>query len=156
MRHDDPAALRPDHRRRFVTGFLRGQATYAIHCNPDNPVGTLLSIERTLRGLETVQARIDTDIASDKKAMAEYQVQVELAFEHEERLNELLEEQARLNAELDLDKNVQQVMLPDNDNEEEEDSDDAGIDVGNVIDADEPERGEFNGIKKKPIVALEM
>ena len=123
----------------FVTGFLRGQATYAIHCNPDNPLGTLLSIERTLRGLETVQARIDTEIAGDEKAMTEYQVQVDLGFEHEERLKELLEEQARLNAELDLDKNVQQTMSADDDGEESED-DDAVIDAESVVDADEPER----------------
>ena len=140
----------------FVIGFLRGQATYAIHCNPDNPLGTLLSIERTLRGLETVQARIETDIVRDEKAMTEYQVQVDLTFEHEERLKELLEEQGRLNAALDLDKNVQQVMSSDDANGEEADGDDVVIDAESVIDADEPERDGNERVKLRWSSVLEM
>ena len=100
-----------------VSAFLRGQATYAIHCNHDNPIGTLMSVERTLRNLETVQTRIESEIERDEKAMIEYQVQSELGFEHEEKLKELLVEQSRLNAALDLDKDDKQAVAADSDSE---------------------------------------
>ncbi|MGB9151687.1 MAG: hypothetical protein WCD70_01200, partial [Alphaproteobacteria bacterium] len=119
-----------------VSTFLRGQATYAVHLNADNPIGSLMSIERTLRGLETVQTRIESEIERDEKAMVEYQVQGERDFEHEERLKELLVEQARLNAALDLDKDDKQATTADNDNEEI-----AFLDAESVISADAPERG---------------
>lgn len=100
-----------------IAAYLRGNATYAIHYNIDNPTGTLLSIERTLRGLESIEARLAEEIARDEKALAEYKVQIERAFEHEERLKQLLAEQAKLNAELDLDKDDAQAIVADNDNE---------------------------------------
>jgi hypothetical protein len=108
-----------------IAAYLRGNATYAIHYNIDNPTGTLMSIERTLRGLESIEARLADEISRDEKALAEYKVQIERAFEHEKRLKELLVEQAKLNTELDLDKDDAQAIVADNDNE-------AGI----VIDVD--------------------
>ncbi|MDR3434914.1 MAG: hypothetical protein P4L95_23920, partial [Rouxiella aceris] len=91
-----------------VSTFLRGEATYTINYNPDSPIGTMMSIERTLQGLETVQSRLESDIARDEKALAEYKLQSEKPFEHEEKLKDLLAKQARLNALLDLDKDDKQ------------------------------------------------
>ncbi|MGB9154800.1 MAG: SNF2-related protein, partial [Alphaproteobacteria bacterium] len=119
-----------------VSTFLRGQATYAVHLNADSPIGSLMSIERTLRGLETVQTRIESEIERDEKAMAEYQVQGERDFEHEERLKELLVEQARLNAALDLDKDDKQATTAD------DDEDITFINAESVISSDAPERGD--------------
>ena len=76
-----------------------------------------MSIERTLRGLETVQARLEADTLRDEKALAEYRLQSEKPFEHMERLNDLLTEQTRLNAALDLDKDDKQATTADNDND---------------------------------------
>jgi hypothetical protein len=111
-----------------ISAFLRGEATYTVNYNPDSPIGTLMSIERTLRGLETVQSRLEADILRDEKALAEYKLQAEKTFEHMERLNDLLAEQIRLNAALDLDKDDKQATIADNDNDN--------------IGADKPERND--------------
>ena len=121
-----------------VSTFLRGEATYTINYNPDSPIGTLMSIERTLRGLETVQSRLETDIQRDEKAQAEYKLQSEKPFEHEDRLKELLAEQARLNAALDLDKDDKQATVADTEES-------ASIDSESVICADAPMREENEG-----------
>jgi hypothetical protein len=68
--------------------FIRGAGTYSAHINADNPIGTMQSIEHTLRALD--------------RAVADEQAQ--RPFEHEARLKELLARQAQLNAALDLDK----------------------------------------------------
>ena len=120
-----------------LSTYLRGEAIYAINVNFDNPVGTLMSIERTLRGLETVKERLDTEIDRETKALAEYRMQSEKPFDHEERLKELLVEQARLNAALDLDKDDSQAVVADNDNEE---GSSPVIDVDSIIRADVPLR----------------
>ncbi|MDR3425797.1 MAG: hypothetical protein P4M13_12125, partial [Alphaproteobacteria bacterium] len=91
-----------------VSTFLRGEATYTINYNPDSPIGTIMSIERTLQGLETVQSRMESDLQRDKKALAEYKLQSEKPFEHEEKLKDLLAKQAQINALLDLDKDDKQ------------------------------------------------
>jgi hypothetical protein len=57
-----------------------------------------MSVECTMRGLENIAARLSEEIARDERALAEYRVQSEKAFEHKERLKELLAEQAKLNA----------------------------------------------------------
>ena len=118
-----------------VSTYLRGAATYTVNFNPDSPIGTLMSIERTLAGLETVQSRLESDLERDEKALAEYKLQREKPFEHDDRLKELLAEQTRLNAALDLDKSDKQTAtFADNDNEEGE-----SLDVANLILADTPE-----------------
>ena len=66
--------------------FIRGKETYKANLNPENPLGTISSIEHTLRGLD------------------------HRAFEHEARLKDLLAKQAQLNACLDLDKHGPQIV----------------------------------------------
>jgi hypothetical protein len=120
-----------------VAAFLRGNATYAIHYNVDNPTGTIMSIEHVLRSLETVLTRLENEITHDEKALIEYQVQSEIPFEYEARLQELLIEQTRLNAMLDLDKDDKQAVTADNDNEEA-----PVLDVDGMTATDMPERGD--------------
>src|SRR5271165_2410508 len=69
-----------------------------------------MSIERTLRGFEAIQGRLESDIARDQKEVAEYRVESEKPFEYEEQLKQLLVKQAQLNAELDLGKDDKQAV----------------------------------------------
>ena len=94
-----------------------------------------MSIERTLRGLETIKARLENEITRDDKALAEYKAQSEKPFEHEKRLKELLAEQKRLNAALDLDKDDRQAITATTEDEEA-----APLDVDSITDSDTPER----------------
>jgi N12 class adenine-specific DNA methylase len=95
---------------REVTAYLRGFAAYTFHHNPENALGTIMSIERTLRGFEAIQGRLESDIARDQKELAEYRVESEKPFEYEEQLKQLLVKQAQLNAELDLGKDDKQAV----------------------------------------------
>ncbi len=88
--------------------FVRGQATYSSKLNPVNPVGTIQSIEYTLRNLDKLADDQRIRVARIEKELADYQMQADRSFEHEERLKQLLSRQAELDAALDLDKGDQQ------------------------------------------------
>ncbi len=88
--------------------FVRGEATYSAKFNPANSVGTIQSIEYTLRNLDKLEEEQRSRVARIAKELVDYQLQAERPFEHEERLKELLARQAELDAALDLDKGDQQ------------------------------------------------
>ena len=89
--------------------FIRGRATYSANLNPANPVGTVQSIDHTLRSLDKLAAERQGRVARAEKALVDYQAQADRPFEHEERLKRLLARQSELNSQLDLDKGDQQV-----------------------------------------------
>jgi hypothetical protein len=88
--------------------FVRGRATYSAKLNAANPVGTIQSIEHTLRNLDRLAAEQQTRVARIEKELADYRSQADRPFEHEERLKQLLARQNELNSLLDLDKGDQQ------------------------------------------------
>jgi hypothetical protein len=92
--------------------FVRGRATYSANLNPTNPVGTVQSIEHTLRSMDKLEAEQQSRVARAEKELVDYQAQTDRPFEHEERLKELLARQSELNSKLDLDKGDQQVSEP--------------------------------------------
>jgi hypothetical protein len=89
--------------------FIRGKDTYRANLNAENPIGTMQSIEHTLRALDRLASEEKEQIERQEKALADYQAQLNRAFEHEEKLKELLARQAQLNAALDLDKGERQI-----------------------------------------------
>ncbi|MBS1854936.1 MAG: DEAD/DEAH box helicase family protein [Acidobacteria bacterium] len=88
--------------------FVRGRATYSANLNPANPIGTVQSIEHTLRSLDKLASEQQSRAASVEKQLADFRGQADRPFEHEDRLKQLLARQAELNAQLDLDKGDQQ------------------------------------------------
>ena len=90
--------------------FLRGKATYKANLNPENPLGTIASIDHVLRNLDGKAEAGKRDIEQQEKALTDYKVQMGRPFEHEQRLGELMVKQAELNAALDLDKHEAQVV----------------------------------------------
>jgi N12 class adenine-specific DNA methylase len=98
--------------------FVRGRETYRANLNAENPIGTIQSIEHTLRGLDRLAEEEQARIERQEKALADYQAQCGKAFEHEQRLKELLAKQAELNAALDLDKHERQVAQDSAETEE--------------------------------------
>ena len=89
--------------------FVRGALTYRAQFNPENPLGSMQSIEAVLRNLDRRAQEEREASEREQKALAEYREQMDRPFEHEARLKELLARQAELNAALDLDKNERQV-----------------------------------------------
>ena len=93
--------------------FVRGAATYSANLNPENPIGTIQSIEHALRSVERHAENDREHIAKLQKTLADYRAQANKPFEQEQKLRELLARQAQENAALDLDKNEQQVAPDD-------------------------------------------
>jgi len=89
--------------------FIRGRETYKANLNPDNPQGTISSIEHVLRSLDRKAEEEQHEIERQEKDLSDYRAQMDRPFEHEGRLKELLAKQAQLNAALDLDKNEHQI-----------------------------------------------
>jgi hypothetical protein len=99
--------------------YVKGALTYRAQLNPENPVGTIQSIEHVLRNLDRRKEQEREEIERQEKALSEYRQQLDRPFEHEQRLKELLVKQAQLNAALDLDKNERQVAPDDPQTEKE-------------------------------------
>jgi hypothetical protein len=89
--------------------FIRGAGMYPAHLNPENTVGTVQSIEHTLRSLERVVTQQQERADYLQKTLTDYQTQANRPFEHDTRLKELLVRQEQINALLDLDKGERQV-----------------------------------------------
>ena len=89
--------------------FIRGAGMYPAHLNPENTVGTVQSIEHTLRSLERVATQQQERADYLQKTLTDYQAQANRSFEHGTRLKELLVRQEQINALLDLDKSERQV-----------------------------------------------
>jgi hypothetical protein len=90
--------------------FVRGAATYSANLNVTNPVGTIQSIEHTLRSLDKLGAEQQARVARVERELSDYQLQCNLPFEHEARLKQLLARQSELADILDLDKGDQQAV----------------------------------------------
>ena len=99
--------------------FIRGKAMYTANLNPVNPVGTIQSIEHTLRSLDKLAADQQGRVVRIEKELADYQLQSDRPFEHEQRLKELIARQSELGEMLDLDKGDQQAVDPVPELEEE-------------------------------------
>jgi hypothetical protein len=93
--------------------FVRGSGTYSANFNPENPVGTIQSIEHTLRSFDRLAGEEQKDIEQLTKKLADFEAQAGRPFDHEARLKELLARQAELNAALDLDKGAAQAAEPE-------------------------------------------
>ena len=105
LSRNQPGALVPDL-------FIRGAGTYTAHINAGNPIGTMQSIEHTLRALDRAATDEHQQLQRLDKTLTDYQAQAQRPFEHEARLKELLARQDQLNAALDLDKSDAQAAEP--------------------------------------------
>ena len=92
--------------------FVKGAGLYSAHFNPETPVGTVQSIEHTLRALDKFAVQEEERKDRLEKTLSDYRAQANRPFEHESRLKDLLARQAQLNAALDLDKGERQAAEP--------------------------------------------
>ncbi len=101
--------------------FVRGRGTYSAKVSAANPVGTIQSIEHTLRNLDKLAAEQQSRVVRIEKELVDYRSQADRPFEHEERLKQLLARQSELNSLLDLAKGDQQgaESVPEHQNEPE-------------------------------------
>src|SRR5207248_3115102 len=93
--------------------YLRGKQTYEANLNAENALGTIASIEYTLRNLDHFAEEEQSKCERMEKALADYTEQLNRPFEHEEHLRELFVKQQEINRSLDLDKGDNQVVAKD-------------------------------------------
>src|ERR1700681_483959 len=62
--------------------FIRGKEIYRANLNPENPLGTIASIEHTLRGLDRKAEDEQREVEQKQKALADYKAQLNRPFEH--------------------------------------------------------------------------
>jgi N12 class adenine-specific DNA methylase len=93
--------------------YLRGKQTYEANLNSENALGTIASIEYTLRTLDRFAEQEQSECERMEKALVDYMEQLNRPFEHEERLHELFIQQQEVNRQLDLDKGDTQVVADD-------------------------------------------
>jgi len=105
---------------RILDLFVCGHATYSANLNASNPVGTVQSVEHTVRNLDRLALEQQNRVARIEKELVDYQSQADRPFEHEDRLKHLLARQAEVNSLLDLDKSDPQgaAPIPDKDDAE--------------------------------------
>lgn len=92
--------------------FVRGRATYPANLNATNPIGTVQSVEHTLRNLDTAALDLQDRVTRIEKELADYRLQADRPFEHEERLKALRVRQTELDSLLDLNKGDRQGAAP--------------------------------------------
>jgi hypothetical protein len=110
-----PSFLEPDP---VPSLFLRGSGTYSATLNPANPIGTIQSIEYTLRSLEQSAEREQEHLRQLEANLAAFQCELDKPFEHEARFKELLRKQGELNDALYLHKNDAQAVVTTDEPEE--------------------------------------
>jgi len=93
--------------------FVRGQAMYTASFSGSSPVGTVQSIEHTLRSLDKFANEQRVLLSTLKKELADYEIQSGRPFEHEAKLQGLVARQADLARMLDLDKGDYQAIESD-------------------------------------------
>jgi hypothetical protein len=95
----------------MVTKFyLRGSHAYELSINPQNPLANLSGLEAELRRLDSYAKAAQDECECKEKALVDYREQLGRPFEQEERLRELLVQQADINRSLDVDKSDVQVV----------------------------------------------
>jgi hypothetical protein len=99
--------------------IIRGKEAYKANLNFENPLGTISSIDHTLRSLDRRAEDEQREIELQEKALADYRAQLGRPFEHEARLKDLVAKQAQLNACLDLDKHDAQIVHEPHEPEDE-------------------------------------
>jgi N12 class adenine-specific DNA methylase len=89
---------------------LRGEFRYDANSNPENPGGTLQSIENVARGLENRADTIKNGIEVDEKKLADLNDIKDRTFTKEARYQELLKRKAVIDKELDINKETAPAM----------------------------------------------
>jgi N12 class adenine-specific DNA methylase len=83
---------------------LRGKNSYSTRVT-DTALGTIRSLESTVKEFEERAAKLETDIKDSQKRAGELETKVGAAFEKEERYHHLVTRQSEIEDKLDLTKN---------------------------------------------------
>lgn len=98
--------------------WIRGAGKYKVEINNIDEIGNILKLENMLKSLQNKRDTVKEQIEYTQKQMKDAKEELDKPFTSSERIKELQKEKARIDSELDLDK--QEVTLDVDEEQEKE------------------------------------
>ena len=84
--------------------YIKGIGKYKVEINNIDEIGNILKLENMLKSFETKIETVKEQIEYTKKQLSDAKDELDKPFAYTERIRELQKEKARIDSELDLDK----------------------------------------------------
>lgn len=100
--------------------YIKGIGKYKVEINNIDEIGNILKLENMLKSFETKIETVKEQIEYTKKQLNDTKDELDKPFAYTERIRELQKEKARIDSELDLDKQeMTQELSDENSNDDE-------------------------------------
>lgn len=100
--------------------YIKGIGKYKVEINNIDEIGNILKLENMLKSFETKIETVKEQIEYTKKQLNDAKEELDKPFAFTERIRELQKEKARIDSELDLDKQeMTQELSDENSNDDE-------------------------------------
>ena len=100
--------------------FVKGAGKYKVEINNIDEIGNILKLENMLKSFEGKINTVKEQIDYTNKQLIDVKEELDKPFTQLERIRELQKEKARIDSELDLDKQENMRDLDDSNQEEKE------------------------------------
>lgn len=100
--------------------YIKGVGKYKVEVNAIDEIGNILKLENTLKSFENKINTVTEQIAYTEKQLLDVKEELDKPFTNQDRIRELQKEQARIDSELDLDKQENTRSVEENNDEEYE------------------------------------
>ena len=98
--------------------WIKGTGKYKVEINNTDEIGNILKLENMLKSFENKISTVKEQIEYTKKQLVDVKEELDKPFTSADRIKELQKEKARIDSELDLDK--QELVQEINEENEEE------------------------------------
>lgn len=100
--------------------YIKGVGKYKVEVNAIDEIGNILKLENTLKSFENKINTVTEQIAYTEKQLLDVKEELDKPFTNQDRIRELQKEQARIDSELDLDKQENTRSVEENNDDEYE------------------------------------
>lgn len=100
--------------------YIKGIGKYKVEVNNNDEIGNILKLENTLKSFENKINTVTEQIAYTEKQLIDIKEELDKPFANQDRIRELQKEQARIDSELDLDKQESTRSVEENNEDEYE------------------------------------
>lgn len=98
--------------------YIKGIGKYKVEVNNTDEIGNILKLENTLKSFENKINTVTEQIAYTEKQLIDIKEELDKPFANQDRIRELQKEQARIDSELDLDKQESTRSVEENNEDE--------------------------------------
>ena len=100
--------------------YIKGNGKYKVEISNEDEIGNILRLENMLKSFENKINIIKEKIAYNEKQLEDIKIELDRPFPQQEKIKELQKEKARIDSELDLDKQENTRSVEDTNEEEME------------------------------------